>query len=98
MKNYDVLNPFNEAEIGLDLVAFEKKPYAEKLKRFSHWVSETIQKGLLWATFLYIPVYFLLLYFNVLHFNSINSVYYLLSYFILILCLILTNRESYTFK
>jgi hypothetical protein len=106
MENYDVnplvindmLDQFSDTDIKLDHIAFNKRRYAQKLRPYSRWVSETIQKGVLWVMFFYIPVYGVLLYFNVTNFISLFSLCYLFSYIVVILLFIAVNRENDTFK
>lgn len=101
MDNYDV-SPLVKTNTPIEAgnthanpeIVIEQGASAQKPKLYLRWVSETIQKGLLWALFLYLPLYGLLLYFNGLSVISMFSLYYLISYLAIILLFIVANRQK----
>lgn len=94
----DVLDQLGDADVKPDYIVFEKKYFTKKRKAWFMRLSETVQRGILWLMFLYIPAYVLLMVFNVTPFYSVFSLYYLASYFVIIGLFILLNRESHGFK
>ena len=103
MENYDVnqlevLSPFNDTGVKLTFINFKKGYYINLFKYHIKWFNETFQKALLIATLFSLPVYGMLLYLNVVALVSISSLYCLITYFAVMVFLILMNRESHTFS
>jgi len=101
MENFDVnplkvINQLNDIELIYS--TFKKKTYTEKFKYYLKIVFEKMQIGLLRLSFLYAPIYIMLLFFKIITVFSTFSLYYLLSYCMLILLVVLINREEGTFK
>lgn len=101
MENFDVnpleaMNQLNDIELIYS--SFKKKTYSEKFKYYLKRISEKMQISLLRLSFLYLPVYALMLLFKPIAVISTFSLYYLLSYCVLILFFVMINREESTFK
>ena len=86
MENFNV----NALEIN---AVFEKGSHTKKFKVHSKKLIESVQRLLLVASFLYVPVYVGLLCLNIIHIISTFSAYCLISYILLILFFMLMNNE-----
>ena len=95
---HDARKNLGNADVELDYVSYKNKSYTTKFKHYLKRLSVMIQKAILWVTFLYIPVFGLLLYFKVTTFVSIFSLYYFVSYVVVIIAFIMINREEHTFR
>ena len=95
---HDAHKNLGDANIELDYLTYKNKGYVAKLKHYLRRISVMVQKAILWVTFLYIPVFGVLLYLKVTTFVSIFSLYYFISYFAIIIAFIMINREEHTFR
>ena len=92
----DVLHQFGDKDLNYRAVKHEVQ--TDLLKSNLKRASISIQKLVLRAMFLYVPVYIALLCFGVVKFISLFSLCYLLLYVAIILIFIVINREKSTYK
>jgi len=106
MKNFDAA-PFQLPDTEETFVdagskpvnpAYQKRGLLVKLKSLLKQALVIIQTVIIWSMFLYIPVYAGLLYFNVITFISMFSLYYFISYIVILIALIMINHEDSTFR
>jgi hypothetical protein len=89
---------FVDSDSNLLNPVFHKQGLAGKLKYTLSQAFGTLQTIIIWLLFLYIPVYAGLLFFNIINFVSLFSLYYFISYIVIIVALIMINYEDKTFK